>query len=53
MKRDLKIINIKEEYDLCIIGFYAAGGVASYIYQLWKYLNKEGVDTLLVTDLPS
>jgi len=50
MKRDLKIINIKEEYDLCIIGFYAAGGVASYIYQLWKYLNKEGVDTLLVTD---
>lgn len=50
MKKEIKLINVKNEYALCIVGVYAAGGVASYIYQMWRYLNKKGVKTLLVTD---
>jgi glycosyltransferase involved in cell wall biosynthesis len=50
MKEEIKLINVKNGYDLCIIGVYAAGGVASFIYQLWRYLNKKGINTLLVTD---
>lgn len=50
MSKKIQLINVKNNYDLCIIGIYAAGGVASYIYQLWRYLNKKGIKTLLVTD---
>jgi len=48
MNREMKAVGIRKDYDLLIVGFYAVGGVATYLYQLWNYLNNNGVRSLLV-----
>ncbi|NHJ13499.1 MAG: glycosyltransferase [Candidatus Thorarchaeota archaeon] len=41
-------IGLDETYDLILVGFYAVGGVATYLYQLWNFLNRHKVRTLLL-----
>jgi glycosyltransferase involved in cell wall biosynthesis len=42
---------LDNNYELCIVSLYASGGLVTYLYHLWQFLNRRAVRTLLVTDI--